>query len=231
MAMHPLVHSKPTVQPRLIQHRPFFKKSERFHEPSEATQKETPVSLHRGVLGRSGPVQVSYPREYTASHKLWHRTMNSLGVETNNNHLAGNNTGCWTSVTSVDFRDVTRSYAAAAYYRPVSSRSNLFVLTAAEVHEIVLVRGEHGPRSWKAEGVRFSHGGAEFTAFARREVILSAGSVQSPQILELSGIGGSAVLSAAGVTVKVDNPNVGENLQDHLSKSPCFIPLLCCIGI
>ncbi|KAH6634126.1 putative choline dehydrogenase [Chaetomium sp. MPI-SDFR-AT-0129] len=201
---------------------PFLKKSERFHEPSEATQKETPVSLHRGVLGRSGPVQVSYPLEYTASHKLWHRTMNSIGVETNNNHLAGSNIGCWTSVTSVDFRNDTRSYAAAAYYRPVSSRPNLFVLTAAEVHEILLVKGEHGPRSWKAEGVRFSHGGAEFTAFAHREVILSAGAVQSPQILELSGIGGSAVLSAAGVTVKVDNPNVGENLQDHLTTTSVF---------
>lgn len=143
--------------------------------------------------------------------------MNSLGVETNNDHLAGSNTGCWTSVVSVDPRDATRSYAATAYYNPVSSRSNLFLLTAAEVHEILLVKDGNDPSAWKAEGIRFSHGGKEFSAFACREVILSAGSVQSPQILELSGVGGSAVLSAAGVTVKVDNPNVGENLQDHLS--------------
>jgi choline dehydrogenase-like flavoprotein len=215
------------VELGLKQHRPFFKKSESFHEPSETIQKETLVSRHDGVIGRSGPVQVSYPREFTASHKLWHRTMNSLGVETNDNHLAGSNTGCWTSVVSVNSRDVTRSYAATAYYNPVSSRSNLFLLTAAEVHEILLARDGNGPSPWKAEGVRFSHGRAEFSAFACREVILSAGSVQSPQILELSGIGNSVVLSAAGVAVKVDNPNVGENLQDHLSKLPRFMPSVC----
>ena len=213
---------KPSVHFGLKQYRPFFKKSESFHEPSQTTQKETPVSLHDGVIGRSGPVQVSYPREFTASHKLWHRTMNSLGVESNNNHLAGSNIGCWTSVVSVDPRNVTRSYAATAYYKPVSSRSNLFLLTAAEVHEILLARDGNGPSPWKAEGVRFSHGRVEFSAFACREVILSAGSVQSPQILELSGVGGSGVLSAARVVVKIDNPNVGENLQDHLSKLPRF---------
>ncbi|KAK3290380.1 putative choline dehydrogenase [Chaetomium fimeti] len=201
---------------------PFFKKSESFHEPSSAIQKETPVALHDGVIGHSGPVRVSYPREFTATHKLWHRTLNSIGVETNDNHLAGSNTGCWTSVVSVDPRNVTRSYAATAYYEPISSRSNLFVLTGAEVDEILLTRDENAPSPWKAEGVRFSHGGAKFSAFARREVILSAGSVQSPQILELSGVGGSAVLSAARITVKVDNPNVGENLQDHLTTTSVF---------
>lgn len=72
---------------------------------------------------------------------------------------------------------------------------------------------------WRAEGVRFVHGKAQFSAFASREVIVSAGSVQSPQILELSGIGGKTVLSAAGIPVKVDNENVGENLLDHLSTS------------
>lgn len=148
--------------------------------------------------------------------------MNSLGVETNHNHLAGSNIGCWTSVVSVDPEDITRSYATTAYYKPVSSRPNLFLLTAAEVHEVLLTREGNAPNPWKAEGVRFSHGGVEFSAFAAREVILSAGSIQSPQILELSGVGGSAVLSAAGINVKVDNPNVGENLQDHLSKSHVF---------
>ena len=56
---------------------------------------------------------------------------------------------------------------------------------------------------------------------ACEEVIVSAGSVQSPQLLELSGIGNQAILQNAGITVKIDNPNVGENLQEHMSK---FIP-------
>lgn len=150
--------------------------------------------------------------------------MNLVGVESNDSHLSGSNIGCWTSVVSVDPETATRSYAAAAYYRPSASRPNLFVLNAAEVYEILISR-EGEPGFWKAEGVRFSHGGAQFSAFASREVIVSAGSVQSPQLLELSGIGNKDILFAAGIPVKVDNPNVGENLQDHLSTfhnpNPC----------
>jgi choline dehydrogenase-like flavoprotein len=150
--------------------------------------------------------------------------MNSAGIESNDGHLAGSNIGCWTSLVSVDPRDATRSYAATAYYKHNASRQNLFVLTGAEVREILLVPKEDG--GWRAEGVRFAHGTAQFSAFASCEVIVSAGSVQSPQILELSGIGGRAVLSAAGIAVKVDNPNVGENLHDHLSMPFLFSLLL-----
>jgi choline dehydrogenase-like flavoprotein len=70
---------------------------------------------------------------------------------------------------------------------------------------------------WVAKGVRFSCNEDEFIASASREVILSAGSVQSPQLLELSGIGKPTVLENSGITVKVNNPNVGETLQENLS--------------
>jgi choline dehydrogenase-like flavoprotein len=150
--------------------------------------------------------------------------LNAVGIDTNDAHLAGSNVGVWTSLVSVDPRSATRSYAAVAYYQPNASHTNLVVLAGAEVREILLVKsGDSG--KWDTKGVRFSHGGKELSAFASRGVILSAGSVQSPQILELSGIGGNAVLSAAGIPVKVDNPNVGENLQDHLSASSPYVSL------
>jgi len=195
--------------------RPFFKKSESFHKPGSSYGDLARVHDHNGHVGLDGPVQVSYPIELSPSHEFWHRTLNSVGVESNDAHLAGVNTGVWTSLVSADPVSSTRSYAATAYYRPNASRPNLVVLTGAEVREIVLEKADD---EWTAKGVRFVHGGTEYSASASREVILSAGSVQSPQILELSGIGGSEVLSTAGITVKVDNPNVGENLQDHLSK-------------
>lgn len=81
----------------------------------------------------------------------------------------------------------------------------------------ILLNREEEEEEWTAKGVRFEHHGVEFDTFASRETIISAGSVQSPQLLELSGIGGAEILSRAGIEVKVDNPNVGENLQDHLS--------------
>ena len=93
------------------------------------------------------------------------------------------------------------------------------LLTEALVREVVLEKDE--VERWGARGVRFERGGEEFVARTEGEVIVCAGSVQSPQLLELSGIGKREVLEAAGIEVKVENPNVGENLQDHMSQSPC----------
>lgn len=62
------------------------------------------------------------------------------------------------------------------------------------------------------------HGGEEHVVKTEKEVIVSAGSVQSPQLLELSGIGNPTILKAAGIDIKVPNPSVGENLQEHMSE-------------
>lgn len=146
--------------------------------------------------------------------------MNALGIETNIAHLAGSNVGVWTNLSAVHPDTATRSYSAH-YLRShqkdgQSSISNLHILTEACVQEIILTRHDDD-KEWTATGVRFTHRGGEFVASASREIVLSAGSVQSPQILELSGVGRPDVLSAAGVPVKVNSPSVGENLHDHIS--------------
>ena len=102
-----------------------------------------------------------------------------------------------------------------AYYTPAAHRDNLVLLAEATAREILL---EKNGDDWVAKGVRFAHSGREYTVRVEGELILSAGSVQSPQLLELSGIGNPEILKAAGIDVKVDNPNVGENLQDHMCK-------------
>ncbi|KAK0718653.1 putative choline dehydrogenase [Lasiosphaeria miniovina] len=200
---------------------PFFKKSETFHAPTSDSQAAArAASSHPGLVGLTGPIQISYPMEYTSSHAHWHRTLDSVGIAAGDSQLGGTNVGCWTSLCSVDPLNATRSYSATSYYRPNTSRPNLVVLAGAEVSEILLDQVEGA--GWKARGVRFAHGGNEFSAFASREVVVSAGSIKSPHLLELSGVGGAAVLSAAGISVKVDNANVGENLQDHLTTTLVF---------
>ena len=109
-----------------------------------------------------------------------------------------------------------RSYSATAYYRPNSGRKNLHLLEQAFVQEVVLEK-EDG--QWIAKGVKFTYEGEEHVVRTEGEVVICAGSVQSPQLLELSGIGNPEVLKAAGIEVKFDNPAVGENLQDHMSTS------------
>jgi choline dehydrogenase-like flavoprotein len=90
----------------------------------------------------------------------------------------------------------------------------LVLLSEATVQEVVLEMAEG---EWAAKGVRFVHGEKEHVVTTEGEIIICAGSVQSPQLLELSGIGNPDILKAAGIESKVDNPNVGENLQDHMS--------------
>lgn len=179
-------------------------------------------------------MQISYAAEFSASHRHWHETMANLGVATNRRHLMGANVGAYTKVASVDPRSATRSYAASAYYRPARGRPNLVVLTGALVSRIVLEeeqqqqQGEDANKSWRATGVQFTHQGDDHikrywvsvtTAAAGSgggEVVLCAGSTQSPQLLELSGVGDPGVLARAGVAAKVASPAVGENLQDHV---------------
>jgi choline dehydrogenase-like flavoprotein len=168
-------------------------------------------------VGVGGPLSITYLPEFSESHAHWHKTLNQLGLETNKSHLSGSNVGVWTSVVAVDPRTTTRSYATPAYYLPNANRSNLRVLTNAAVREIVL---EESGEQWTATGVRFDHGGQSYTVAASQEVVLSAGSVASPQLLELSGVGNPSVLERAGIAVKIPNRNVGENVQEHMSKPP-----------
>ncbi|KAI4101008.1 MAG: hypothetical protein L6R37_005137 [Teloschistes peruensis] len=151
--------------------------------------------------------------QFGTSHQYWHKTLNKLGVETNRSHFSGSNVGAWTTVTSVEPNRRGRSYSTNAYYQPNAHKSNLKLLSGATVQEVLLDPSEDG---WVAKGVRFTYQGKEHSVYTKGEVIICAGSVQSPQLLELSGIGNPEVLEAAGIDVKIDNPAVGENLQDHM---------------
>jgi len=105
--------------------------------------------------------------------------------------------------------DGRRSSTASAYLRPAMHRANLSVRTHALASRI-LFEGR------RAVGVRYERGGVPQEARVRREVILSAGPINSPQLLKLSGIGPGAELAAHGIGVVQELPGVGENLQDHL---------------
>ena len=100
--------------------------------------------------------------------------------------------------------------AAAAHLHPVTSRPNLEVATGAQATRIVLEKG-------RATGVDYVREGRQESAFARREVLLAAGAINSPHLLLLSGIGPAEELRSAGGAVLHDLPGVGKNLQDHLN--------------
>ena len=102
-----------------------------------------------------------------------------------------------------------RCSAANAYLRPAMQRSNLTVRTEALATKILFERR-------RASGVRYRRGNSDRLVLARREVIVSCGPINSPQLLKLSGVGPAAELADLGIPVVHDLPGVGENLQDHL---------------
>lgn len=109
----------------------------------------------------------------------------------------------------VNQRAGIRWNTAKAFLRPARNRPNLRVLTDAQAERLLIEGGE-------VRGVQVHHRGQSLPFAAAREVVLSAGAIGSPQLLELSGIGRGAVLAANGVTPLVEVAGVGENLQDHL---------------
>ncbi|GAA5015799.1 GMC family oxidoreductase [Actinopolymorpha pittospori] len=111
----------------------------------------------------------------------------------------------WTDLNIVDGR---RQSAADAYLTPVRARSNLDVVTDALVHRVLLTRG-------RCTGVEYSVGECLVVAGCSGEVVLTAGSIGSPHLLMLSGIGPASHLHELGIEVAADVPGVGSNLQDH----------------
>ena len=108
-----------------------------------------------------------------------------------------------------------RSYAARGYLEANQHRPNLKVLCEALASNVVLEGNA-------AKGVTFTHNGSKHTVNAKKEVIVSCGVIQSPQLLELSGIGDPEVLKAAGIECKVENLGIGNNFQDHSLTIGCY---------
>jgi choline dehydrogenase len=112
-------------------------------------------------------------------------------------------------------RNGRRCGTADGYIRSIGRRPNLTVMTGAVVRKVLF-------RDREATGIAYTHGDRAAQAQARREVILCAGAVRTPQLLELSGLGNKALLDAHGIPVVLDRKEIGENLQDHLMARICF---------
>ncbi|XP_048505683.1 glucose dehydrogenase [FAD, quinone]-like isoform X2 [Athalia rosae] len=109
-------------------------------------------------------------------------------------------------------RDGLRCSSAKAFLRPASRRKNLHVSTHSNVDKILVHE-----TTMAAYGVQFRRGIRKYSVYARNEVILSAGAIQSPQLLMISGIGPKEHLEEIGIPVIHDSPGVGQNLQDHVA--------------
>ncbi len=174
---------------------PYFKKSE---------DQERGASEYHGV---GGPLKVSdlRLRRPIADYFIKAATQTGIPLNEDYNGAKQEGVGYFQQTAHNGFRWST----AKGFLRPARKRANLKVITRAQTTRINL----DGKR---ATGVEYAKGGQRYEVRAQREVILSAGAINSPQLLQLSGIGPVEVLQKAGVDVVHELPGVGRNLQDHL---------------
>ncbi|NSZ02336.1 choline dehydrogenase [Agrobacterium tumefaciens] len=140
------------------------------------------------------------------------------GIQRSDDFNSGDNEGV--GYFEVNQRSGWRWNTSKAFLRPARNRPNLTIWTQSHVERLILVKEASGRK--RCIGVMVERHGQRVEVGARGEVILSAGAIGSPQILQLSGIGPAALLKRHGVEVEHDLPGVGENLQDHLQIRAVF---------
>lgn len=166
--------------------------------------------LNNSLHSKTGPLSASSIKTKHPLVEAFIASANKLGVPTTNdfNGLDQEGVGYYQLTT----RNGWRCSTATAYLEPAKNRKNLTIKVNAQAHRILF----DGKR---AIGVTYSDPNKKneiHTIKARREVLLSAGAIQSPQLLELSGIGQSSILKNLGIPLVHESIGVGENLQDHL---------------
>jgi choline dehydrogenase len=180
---------------------PYFKRAQ--------NQERGPSELH----GVGGPLNVADQVSPAPINRAFLDACRQAGHKDNPDFNGPDQEGI--GVYQVTQKAARRCSTAFAYLRPAMERGNVAVLTQAHATRVVVERG-------RAVGVAYLKGGREVTARASREVILSGGAVNSPQLLQLSGIGPADHLKAHGIAVVADLPGVGANLQDHLDAATLY---------
>ena len=176
---------------------PYFRKSEHNEDYGD-----TPAH------SRGGPLNVKHLARPNELNEVFFDAITSLQYRRIEDFNAGDNEGF--SLHQTTTKDGRRHSTAAAFIEPIKHRPNLKIITDAQVLRIVVENG-------RATGVEFSVHGVKHRAGARREVVLSAGGINSPQVLMLSGIGNPNELKQHGIDIVHALPGVGANLQDHVS--------------
>jgi choline dehydrogenase len=175
---------------------PYFRKSEGNVRGASA--------LH----GADGPLTVSDPRYLNPLTPVFVQAAQQAGFDANEDFNGAQQAGFGLYQTTT--REGKRCSSAVAYLNPVRKRKNLKVITKATASRIIFENGKAGALVYAVDG----KGG--FCEAAAKEIILCGGSINSPQLLMLSGIGPAAHLRQHDIEVLVDAPGVGGNLQDHL---------------
>ncbi|KAK1491838.1 GMC oxidoreductase [Colletotrichum tamarilloi] len=201
---------------------PYYLKSEHFQTPEPARQVAGRLEYEVDVHGEDGPLLTgwTYGQTNGTMPAVLNSTFQNLGLPWNEDVNGGNMVGFSVFPRTVDQANAVREDAARAYYYPYQNRTNLKVLLNTSAQKLTWKNTAALPT---ADGVQIvSADGSSSVVKANKEVILSAGALVSPLLLELSGVGSANVLKQHGIKTVVDLPTVGENLQDQMNNGLSF---------
>ncbi|TFK32888.1 alcohol oxidase [Crucibulum laeve] len=192
---------------------PFFKRAEIFTPPNNFQLKDGGVRFSTGVhgFGPIGRVKVGFPNFFFPQSALWRK---ASGFRLSDDLADGNVVSeVGVAPNSIDANNNTRCSATCAYYTPFKDQPNFTVITNATATRIIW---KENSQPLQASAVEYLVNGRMLLINVTKEVILAAGTIGTPKVLELSGVGNSTILKAAGVALIKELPSVGENLGDHV---------------
>ena len=180
---------------------PFFKKLENYQKNCDKNR------------GTNGPLKISQVSDRNPIYKALFESGSKMGIPFNDDYNSNEQEGF--AFTQASIFNGERMSAKVAYLDPIKSRSNLTILTESLVSKIII-------ENKTAKGVELFRKNKKEVIFADKEVILCGGAINSPQILELSGIGNAKILKKNGIELIHELNGVGENLRDHIGPRLVF---------
>jgi choline dehydrogenase len=194
---------------------PYFKKSVQFTPPKTPPRAaNASAEFNAGAFDPvGGPLQVSYANYAGPFSSYMEGGLNAIGIPDTQDFNSGNLLGAQYCSSTINPNNQKRDSSQTSFLNAAQNRPNL------KVYSITLAKKILFNADKRATGVRISTGA---TISARREVILSAGAFQSPQLLMVSGVGPRATLQQFGIPVVADRPGVGQGMQDHIFFGPSY---------
>lgn len=191
---------------------PYFKKGTTYQPPTREAIKAFNITWDPATYGK-GPLTVAVPSNQYADLNDYWKAWRATGVHQPKDGNNGEAHGPSWYPNTMDVPSGRRAHARFAYYDPIQkTRTNLRILTKTTAQKIIFDSKDKPT----ATGVEITDASGKVSIVcAKKEVILAAGSIQTPKLLQLSGIGPRSVLEAAGVKVRVELDAVGSNFQDH----------------
>ncbi|KAG9244293.1 oxidoreductase [Calycina marina] len=198
---------------------PYYMKSQKFTPPNQSKRLANATPCYdTTTLGTTGPLSVIFPN-YAGAFATWVvKGLSSIGITPINGFTSGKLIGSAYALGTINYNTNTRDSSETAFLDPllVKSSPNLIVFPNTLAKKILFDSAK------KATGVSVNTQGLTYTLSVKREVILSAGAFQSPQLLMVSGIGPAATLTKYGIPVIADRPGVGQNMSDHVLFGTTF---------